>query len=67
VDKYSFVAWEDSDEEVVGKRTALIQCTSFLAQRKTEIQIEEEEEQDEAEEDVGGEDEDLGVWRPLKR
>jgi hypothetical protein len=67
VDKYSFVAWEDSDEEVVGKCTALIQCTSFLAQRKTEIQIEEEEEQDEAEEDVGDEDEDIGVWRPLKR
>jgi hypothetical protein len=65
VDKYSFVAWEDCGEDVAGKCTALIQCSSFLAQRKEEIQVEQEEEQtgeDEAEEDV-----DIGVWRPLKR
>jgi hypothetical protein len=66
VDKYSFVAWEDSGEEVAGKCTALIQCNSFLAPRKEEIRIEQEEEE-QVEEDEGEEDVDIGVWRPLKR
>ena len=65
VDKYSFVAWEDSEEGVDhGKCTALVQCTSFLALRKTEIRIEEEEDEEEGEAEC--DDGEIGVYRPYR-